>query len=145
MVDEPVQLNGDRPTNGAILDHLIDQGRCCFLAAHAGIGQPAARIAPRAFGPRTRMSEPSNTASSGAPRPAASAASNQPRHAVGRRRQEHVGAVVMIALVSSISLESSAAGTMRRVGDDRIRRPRRSSAAIRSSDRRSDVTPIRNR
>ncbi|MEC5150426.1 hypothetical protein RCH22_002067 [Cryobacterium psychrotolerans] len=77
------------------------------------------------------------------PTPAASAASNQrrmPYEVVARRMS---GRAAMIARVSLVMRASSAAAAMRMAGAWTTSAPRRSKAAMRSSERRSLVTAMR--
>jgi hypothetical protein len=104
---------------------------------------PAARTAPRAFGPRTMMRARSRVRARSSPRPAASAPSIQRRKPYAVVTMTMSGRLSMTARVSPTRISSSSTGAMRTAGAWSTSAPRRTKASMRSSDRRSDVTAIR--
>ena len=105
---------------------------------------PAARMPPRAFGPRTRIAVSARASTRSSPRPAASATSNQRRTPYAVVASSTSGRASMIARVSAITGSSEIAFAMRSVGACTTCAPRRASASMRSAERRSLVTPMRN-
>ena len=90
LVDEPVQLNGHRATDRALVDHLIHQRRGGLLRAHPGIGQPAR--AQRAARLRTANQDPGvrQHVHQRRPEPGRVGGLEPAAHAVGGGRQQHV-------------------------------------------------------
>ena len=105
---------------------------------------PAARMPPRAFGPRTRIAVSASASTRSSPRPAASATSNQRRTPYAVVASSTSGRASMIARVSAITGSSEIAFAIRSVGACSTCAPRRASASMRSAERRSLVTPMRN-